>query len=177
MAANNRHLRGDTKEIEVPVHGHTTLEKGDMVIIMNSDNSLSSSYAPETTADYYCYPASYLAGVTTYYFANQFAGIAMQGSASGSTDTVRVATAGVFRMPLKATTGVTVGQLVAGATSGAKAMYAQKVVSKKASEIEDEYLTAIGVCVKTEAGAENVDFELITRFSGTTYNTLNTIGL
>ena len=51
-------------------------------------------------------------------------------------------------------------------------MSAQIVVSKKASERTDEYYGVVGTCVKTEAGATNCDFGLMSRFSGVSYSTL-----
>jgi len=171
MAQVNRHLRGDTKEVEVDVHGNTVIEKGDIVWIYKINGSSPKATTPSgrTTADWYAYPASYLSGVTKLYFDTQFAGITMKGSASGTTEKIPVATSGIFRMPLKAQTGVTIAQLVCGATSAATTLYDQMVVSKASSEITDEYGLIIGVCVKTQASAANVDFNLITQFSGVSY--------
>jgi len=169
MAAVNRHLRGETREVEVPVHGHTVIEKGDLLAIMRVNSTLKVTVTPETTADWYAYPLTTLSDATTNYFACQFGGIAMEGSKSGTTQTIPMATAGIFRYPLVATTGVTVGQLVCPATSAAKTFYTQQVVSKAASELTDEYQTQIGYVVKTEAGATNVDFNLVTQFSGVSY--------
>lgn len=175
MSAVNRHLRGDTREVEIPVHGHTVVEKGDFMWI-NTNGYIKSGNGVHTTADWYGFPVSLLGDCTTAYFVT-FGGIAMKGSESGTTENIPMATAGIFRYPLKATTGVTLGQVVAGATSATLTLYDQKVVSKTASEFTDEYETGIGMCVKTEAGATKVDFELITRFSGVSYAQLTDLGI
>ena len=172
MAAVSRHLRGDTKEVECDVHGHTVIEKGDVVWTYKISTFSCKTSAPggnAQTADWYTFPVSDLAGCTPVYFDAQFAGIAMKGSISGTTEKIPVATAGIFRYPLKAQTGVTIGQLVSGATSAAATMSDQIVVSKTYAELTDEYRNILGICVKTEAGATNVDFNLITRFSGVSY--------
>ena len=174
MASVNRYLRGDTKEVELDVHGHSVIGKGDFVVIMKANSMLKSTLEAETTADWYGYSAASIAGVTPYYFDPNFAGIAMKGSISGTTEKIPVATAGIFRYPLVATTGVTVGQLVLIATSAATVAYPQTVRSKKSSELTDEYFGIVGVCVKTQAGATNVDFNLISRFSGVTYSGIKT---
>jgi hypothetical protein len=94
----------------------------------------------------------------------------LKGSVSGTTEKIPVATSGIFRYPLKATTGVTIGQLVSGATSAAKTAENQKVVSKKHSELTDEYYMLLGYVVKTEAGGANMDYNFVTRFSGVSYD-------
>jgi len=172
MAAVSRHLRGDTKEVAMDIHGHTVIEKGDIVWTYKISTFGCKTTAPggnAQTADWYTYPVSDLAGCTCTYFDAQFAGIAMKGSISGTTEKIPVATAGIFRFPLAATTGVTIGQIVAGATSAAATMSNQIVISKTHAELTDEYHNILGLCVKTEAGATNVDFNLITQFSGVSY--------
>ncbi len=168
MAQKQRHLRGETNEVTIDVHGHTVIEKGDFVSIMNTNQLYKSTLAAETTADYYAYPMGYLAGVTNGYYDNTFLGIAMKGSASGVTEKIPVATTGVFRMPLVSQTGVTVTQLVAGTTSAAKTAYNQKVVSKTLAELTSSYFCVVGLCVKTASGATVCDFELVTRYAGVT---------
>ena len=168
MAKVQRHLRGDTNEVEIDVHGNVVIEKGDLISIMNQDELYKSSLTAITTADYYGYPVSFLAGVTVGYYDNSFLGVAMKGSLSGVTEKIPVATGGVFRFPLAAQTGVTIGQLVSGSTSAAKTAYDQVVVSKTYAELTTSYKCLIGMCVKTEAAATNVDFQLITRYSGVT---------
>lgn len=177
MAKVNRHLRGETNEIEIDVHGHTVIESGDIVWQYNSSSFAQKSTAnggTRTTADNYAYPISELAGVTAAYYDAQFLGVAMKGSISGTTEKIPVATSGIFRFPLKATTGVTIGELVCGATSASTTNSDQIVVSKKTSELTDEYYCILGICVKTEDGATNVDFNLITRFSGVSYSAITT---
>ncbi len=168
MAQRQRHLRGETNEVAVDVHGHTVIEKGDFVVVNNTAELFKTAQAPETTADFYAYPVNYLGGVTNGYYDNTFLGISMKGSASGTTEKIPIATSGVFRMPLKTQTGVTVTQLVSGATSAAKTAYPQKVVSKTLAELTSSYFCVVGLCVKTTSGATVCDFELITRYAGVT---------
>jgi hypothetical protein len=165
MAAVNRHLRGDTNEIEMRVHGNTVVEKGDLMVIFKTDSTISN----KSSADYYGYPVSSLADVTGVYYEDQFAGIAMKGSESGTTETIPVATSGIFRYPLL-NSGVTVqvGYIVSGASSAAKAAYDQKVTCKSTQS----YMR-IGYCVKRETSASNVDFALLTKFSGSTVSDIS----
>jgi len=175
MAKVNRHLRGDTNEVECAVHGHNVVEKGDLVWTYKISTFGCKTASPggnAQTADWYTQSMSDNAGVTAVYYDAQFAGIAMKGSIAGTTENIPVATTGIFRFPLKATTGVTIGQLVCGATSAAAVNSNQIVVSKTAAELTDEYFCILGYCVKTEAGATNVDLNLITRFSGVSYATM-----
>ena len=168
MAKVQRHLRGNTNEVEINVHGNVVIEKGDLVSVMNQNALWKTAQSAITTADYYGYPVSFLGGVTDGYYDNSFLGVAMKGSISGTTEKIPVATAGVFRFPLKAQTGVTIGQLVAGATLAATTAYDQQVESKTKAELTASYYCVLGLCVKTEAAASNVDFQLVTRYSGVT---------
>lgn len=174
MSNSSKHLRGETNEMEVDVHGHTVVEQGDFVVIMKADSMFVSTREAETTADWYGYPVSSLAGDTPYYFDANFAGIAMLGSIEGTTEKIPVATTGVFRYPVKTQTGVTVGQLACVATSAAKTFYDQQVIGKKTSELTDEYYNIVGTIVKSEAGASDIDFKLISRMSGTSYAYIQT---
>ncbi len=162
MSANQRYLYGDTKKIAAPVHGNVVVEKGDLMFISKTNEAMTGV----ATADHYAYPATSLADVTAGCYAEQFAGVADKGSISGTTEDIPICTAGTFRFPLENQSGVTVGGIVSGATSSSTAAYDQLVIVKTAST--KIVGTTIGKVIKTEAGATNVDFELITRFSGTT---------
>lgn len=167
MSKNQRHLYGDLKDVDVPILATTVVEKGDLMFIMKTDSTITDV----TTANGTGYPASSLQAVTATYYADQFAGVAMKGSVSGVTENVPVATAGVFRFPLPASADVAVGEIVSGATSAAKVAYDQMAITKTtATKIVG---TTIGKCIKTETDAENVDVQIITRFSGVTYAEIN----
>lgn len=174
MSDVNRHLRGDTEEVLVDVHGNTVIEKGDLTFIFSASNTLKNTMpSARTTADWYAYPVSYLAGSTPLYFDVQFAGVAMKGSKSGVTEKIPIATSGIFRFPLASATGVTIGNLVTGCTSAATVNYNQTVRSQPVSVLTDEYNMALGICVKTQTGAAtDVDFKLISRLSGVSYTSL-----
>ena len=168
MANVQRHLRGETNEIQIDVHGKVVVEKGDLMCMFNTSSTLLSSYT-ETTADYYGYPVSTLRDVSDVYYGNQFMGIAMKASISGTTEKIPVATTGIFRYPLATVTGVTATHLVCGATSSAKVAYDQYVVSRTRAQVSDLYRCIVGTCVKTQSGASNCDFLLHTRWqSGAT---------
>jgi len=133
------------------------------MFIMKTDNTITSV----TTADNYGYPATSLQDVSTVYYADQFAGVALKGSISGTTEDIPVGTAGVYRYALQDQGGVTVGQLVSGATSAAKAALNQQVFTKtSATKIMG---TTIGKVIMTASGATTVDVDIITRFSGVSY--------
>lgn len=166
MSANSRYLYGDRREISAPVHGNTVIEKGDLIVIMKTASTIKGV----TTADNYAYPVSKLQDVSTVYYVDQLAGIAMKGSKSGVTENIPIATSGMFRMPLVSQTGVTVGLVVGGATSAAKVAYNQ-YANVKTTSTKIQGVT-LGKCIKTEASATNVDFFLLTRFSGVTYSSI-----
>jgi len=169
MSENNRHLRGDTNEVEVDVHGNVVVEKGDLLVIMSMASPFKTASSAQTTADWYAYPVSFLGDVSSEYYDAQFGGVAMKGSVSGTTEKIPLATTGIFRFPLLAAGGVTLGQLIAGATSAAAAASDQIVVSKTFAELTTAYYCLLGYCVKTEAASANVDFNLVTKFSGVSY--------
>jgi len=163
MSKNQRYLYGDVKDVKVPIHGNVVVEKGDLMFIMKTDSTI----VDVTTADNYGYPASSLQDVTTVYYADQFAGVANNGSVAGVTEEIQVATGGVWRFPLATAKDVVVGAIVSGTTSAAKVADDQQVNTKTtATKIIG---TTIGKCIRTEASAANVDVELITRFSGVSY--------
>jgi len=173
MSAEHRYLRGDTREIHAPVHGSTVIEKGDFVVICEHNTSVTHSATLLATADYYAYPASLCAGTTHIRFAEQFAGVAMKGSASGVTEDIPIATAGIFRYPAKTAVAVYPGYVVCGTTSGAEVLYDQMVNYK--TDAGSSRL-AIGICMEYDTTGTNIDFNLITRFSGVSWYDLFLLG-
>lgn len=170
MSAEHRHLRGDTKEIELPIHGNVVVDKGDfMVCYMSSSCSLVSASVGSgqyTSADYYGYPIDQTKGTTYAYGFEQFAGVAMKGSAAGVTETIPVATAGIWRYPMKAARAVYPTYEIFVATSAANIFYPQTVDERQAGLSETG--CTIGKCVKYDSTGTNCDFMLMTRFGGGT---------
>jgi len=159
------HLRGDTNEVLVPIHGKTTIEKGEPIFLAGSGSNIVG--AP---GDYYGYPATQLADVTKTYFDHNLVGIAMKGSESGTTEDIRVATTGIFRGRLYSSSGqdVKVGYSVAGTTHASGASISGTSLNCGPSH---DY-GRMGICVKSESGASYVDFMLMTRFSGVSIDKL-----
>jgi hypothetical protein len=175
MSAEHRYLRGDTKEINAPVHGSTVVEKGDLMVICKKDSTVTHSATLLATADHYAYPANLVtaAGSSHTAFAQQFAGVAMKGSKTGVTENVPIATAGVFRYPAKTAVAVYPGYVVCGTTVSADRLYSQQVNYK--TDAGSSKL-AVGICKEYDATGTNIDFNLITRFSGVSWYDLFLLG-
>ena len=114
MAGHNRHIKGCYNTITVDVKGNVVVEPGDIMFRMGAGGMTGAS----TTADNYGYPVSSLANAASTLtalmgrLATNFIGVAMEGSPSGTTEKVTVATDGVFRYPQYRKSAVTVGALV-----------------------------------------------------------------
>jgi len=188
MSGNNRYLKGDINSIKLPVHGATVVEPGDL-LILGATTETQQHRKAEGVADYYAYPFS---GVTREtgegvirLCKNWFIGVAMSGSASGTTNEVTVATSGMFRYPLRnitakegaLTCGTTVGYIVSAATptasttSGCSAQAVMIQGHGGASAAVDGGSTAfLGYCVITKpagtktGGASYVDFTIRTKY-------------
>jgi len=118
MADNMRYRYGDTNPVTSPVDSAQTIEIGDLVFL-NTDDVRSASQS------------TYAGGLATSQetFVDNFLGVAMQGSDSGDTDDVRVATTGVFEFDCASAT-FEVGDLVGpDDNSGATALTPQQVIA------------------------------------------------
>jgi len=111
MANVMRWKRGETNPILCPVAGTAVVEIGDLLVLADSTKMLNSTTAfggGTPSANYKVYPFSYVASSSQandeIVASDHFIGVAMQASASGSTDPIRVATDGVFEFPLDAAT-------------------------------------------------------------------------
>lgn len=85
MANSMRWRYGDTCPVMLPVDSATVIEIGDLVYLDTDDAKPASSQADQSSE-----------AANQELFHDKFAGVAMQASASGDTQAVRVATAGVF---------------------------------------------------------------------------------
>uniref|UniRef100_A0A6M3JSK1 Uncharacterized protein n=1 Tax=viral metagenome TaxID=1070528 RepID=A0A6M3JSK1_9ZZZZ len=176
MSGNNRHLRGNTQQIRGAVHGNTVVEPGDLVCINSVSGFFGNLSANIVTAtdylDNYLYPLSsavsnaVLSSAYMHHIATTFMGVALTGSASGTTNEVVVAVDGIFRYPLLHNSAVTLGAKVSAVSTTAGTGSSNQAVMNNAT-LNDKGTTAyLGVIVKTESGASFVDFQLITATSG-----------
>lgn len=108
MANTMRWRYGDTNPVVLPVDSATVIEIGDLVYLDTDDAKPASAQADQLTE-----------AANQEQFHDNFAGVAMQSSRSGDTDSVRVATTGVFEYDC-VSTPFEVGDLIGvdEATSG-----------------------------------------------------------
>lgn len=163
MSSENRHLRGATNEVKVPIHGKTAVEKCEFIYIAQDGTCIVG--AP---TDFYGYPARDLANSTSPYVDANFLGISMLAKPAGVTKDIPVATSGIFRFQIKLGTSATsqtakVGRTVAAATIGASGVS----VSGTTVTVGNHLDCVVGLCVKAEQAARHVDFALMSRLAGT----------
>ena len=165
MTAYNRHIRGETEDMLVKVHGNTVVEAGDFMFKDVTGGARGASQ----TADSYGYPfdlavnsaspgTGIIAEVYTY-----FLGIAMESSPDGVTESISVATNGVFSYPMYSSSATTIGALVSAvspATSSA-GVSEQTVANVGAGKATTAYL---GYTVLTQSATSYVDFQIRTAF-------------
>lgn len=167
MASKNKHLRGDTMEIKAPIHGNVSVEKGEFMFLAAGASAIVGK------TDYYAYPASYLADSTKPYVDHNFLGVSMAASASGTTEDIPIATAGIFRFQIKTGVSATsqyvkIGQTVAACTIGASGVSVSGTTVCVGND-GDHANCRVGRTVKAENAATSVDFLLQSmRFSGVT---------
>jgi len=173
MAGHNRHLRGNTQQIRGGVNANVVIEPGDLVGI----NTTNGYYGPGTyltldAANYKLYPFSGMRAVTPgtdHIIATTFMGVALTGSAAGTTNEIVVAVDGIFRYPLiAAPSAVTLGAKVSSVSGTQAAGVSNQTVAANADRdgLTKGSSAYLGVIVKTESGASFVDFQLITATSG-----------
>ena len=161
------YLRGETNEILVPIHGKTVITKGELIFLAQDATVIVGG-----TADGYGYPAAQLGGTTPTYFENNLVGISMQGSVSGVTEDIAVATSGIFRAQHRLGTSATSkhvypGSIVSAATVGASGVTPSGTTVVCTSLAATEYDgNRIGRAVKKQPSATHVDFMLMTKLSG-----------
>jgi hypothetical protein len=163
----HRHLYGKADEVQVTVRETVTVKPGDLMFLNNTNSFVTNQLAgASAAADYYAYPWAAgkewdvpASGVTSCNYG--FVGVAMDDSPNGSTDTISIATKGVFRFALGTKGAVTIGAVVqAYRPSGFDASS-----STTASRQVQTAITSggsVGYCIKTESGASNVDFRIRT---------------
>jgi hypothetical protein len=130
MGDVNRWVEWDPETVEVEVFGSTVIEQGDLIFLdqVNGLRNIGTS-----TATNKGYPFSRCSGVTETIASNQqlayenFVGVAMYPSPSGSSQSIAVGTAGVFRFSLKAAKTIRPKSVIMPAGSGTSLLYSQKV--------------------------------------------------
>jgi len=157
----NRHLRGDMLPVIGTVPDCVTVKPGDLVFLaryMHLD--VNRSLASKSGGTNYVYP--YSAGVThsalvsgSTTFAARFLGIALDDSPKGSTDSISIATAGVFEFPLTSRAGVTIGKLAAGIAPTGFSTSSQTTGAYSAAQ-SATYGCSIGWVYRTQSSASKV---------------------
>lgn len=131
MANQMRWRYGDTNPVMLPVDSSTVIEIGDLVHLDTDDAKPASSLSDAGSA-----------ALNQEALHDVFVGVAMQASASGDTQAIRVATAGVFEFDCASAT-FEVGDLVGVSEDAAgTALETQKAVGVAAVNL------AIGRCAK-----------------------------
>lgn len=131
MANTMRWRYGDTCPVMLSVDSTTVVEIGDLVYLDTDDAKPASAQADQASE-----------AANQELFHDNFAGVAMQASASGDTQPVRVATAGVFEFDCASAT-FEVGDLVgADENAGGTALEDQTVAGVAAANL------AVGRCAK-----------------------------
>ena len=131
MANTMRWRYGDTNPVMMAVDSGTVIEIGDLVLQDTDDAKPASAQTDQGTET-----------ANQQLFHDLFVGVAMQASASGSTQPIRVATSGVFEFDCLSTT-LEVGDLLAPDENGAGIALLNQTVAKVTNAN-----AAIGRCAK-----------------------------
>ena len=118
MANTMRWRYGDTSPVMLPVDSTTVLEIGDLVYLDTDDAKPASAQADQGTES-----------ANQQMFHNKFAGVAMQASANGDVQPIRVATTGVFEFDCVSTT-LEVGDLMGADENGAGTALLNQTIAK-----------------------------------------------
>ena len=130
MANTMRWRYGETNPVMMPVDSDVVVEIGDLLYLATDDVRPAAALASQGTL-----------AATQEAFHDNFVGVAMQCSPSGSSAPIRVATTGVFEFECASAT-FDVGDLIGGNDAG---------VGELDAQIVDEVATpnlAVGRCVK-----------------------------
>ena len=131
MASTMRWRYGDTSPVMMPVDSATVLEIGDLVFY-DTDDAKPASAMPDQGTE----------GANQQLFHDVFAGVAMQASAAGDSDPIRVATAGVFEFDCVSAT-LEVGDLMGGDENAGGTALLNQTVAKVTNAN-----AAVGRCAK-----------------------------
>ena len=122
LTANGARWRyGDTESVTVPVDSATVIEAGDLLYLDVDDAKPASSQLDQGTE-----------GTNQQLFHDNFLGVALEASASGETNSIRVATAGVFEFDILSTT-LEIGDILAVDEAASGTQLEDQVVAKATS--------------------------------------------
>lgn len=159
MSNNMRHRMGETNPIKCPVAASCEIEIGDLLVLFDAANMLDGTTYGDT-ADYHVYPFS---AVQTASQADEealcsdhFIGVAMQASASGEDNDIRVATDGVFEYALDSATTLYIGDVIEVYSSAANTM-GDQTVTKGSTD-------PLGRVVEYGTSLSNAKFRIATRY-------------
>ena len=156
----NRHLYGAMLPVQANVPDCVAVKPGDLMFVATAGRlDLNKALRTKSGNTSYCYPmaagtthSSHWSGTTT--LAARFIGVALDDSPYGSTDTISVATAGVFEFPLAAAAGVTLGYLAkakpSGYSAGSATTASYQLIPQSGGGV------SVGWVQKTEVGAKTV---------------------
>jgi Uncharacterized conserved protein (DUF2190) len=131
VANTMRWRYGDTNPVMLPVDSATVIEIGDLLYLNTDDAKPASAQADQGSE-----------AANQELFHDNFAGVAMQASASGDTQPVRVATAGVFEFDCASATFEVGAPIGVDENTGGTALEDQTVAGVATLNL------AIGRCAK-----------------------------
>jgi hypothetical protein len=129
---------GETNPVQMAVDSATVIEIGDLVWLDSDDAKNAAALAWDTDLE-----------TTQEEFHDNFLGVAMQASPAGETDSIRVATSGVFELDTAAAS-YEVGDLVGPDDDATPLLVDQQVIAVAGAEL------AVGRVAKTAASATSV---------------------
>lgn len=162
----NRHLYGDTLPVSADVPDCVKVVAGDLMLLCEEYHT-DISYTLRTNSGLTRYAYPFAAGITATALASRatapFLGVAMDDSPNGSTDTISVATAGVFEFPLTTQAGITIGKVIQAHVATGFSKTSQTSASYEVIQTSGSG-ASIGYCVKTEAGAKTARVLIRTKY-------------
>ena len=167
MAKHNRHLRGASGEIIVDINGNGVVDAGDLMF----KDSTAGVRGAASTASEYAFPLESATSINDastallvmYNIHNNFIGVAMESSPTGVTEKISVATQGVFKFPMPANSGITVGTRVSMVSPAASVVNSTQVAGESSTGAGTAY---VGYVTKSAASpVAYVEFELRTKYN------------
>jgi hypothetical protein len=131
MASTMRWRYGDTSPVMMPVDAATVIEIGDL-LFYDTDDAKPAASMPDQGSE----------TANQQLFHDNFAGVAMQASAAGDADPIRVATTGVFEFDCASAT-LELGDLMGGDENVGGTALLNQTVAKVASAN-----AAVGRCAR-----------------------------
>ena len=156
---------GRGNQCTVPVHGSTTVCKGDLLFLDRVDALRSRG---TSSKDYYAYPFSDVSGTTLSLASNRtlasenFVGVAAWHSDGGVTETIAIHTSGLFKYPLKNSRHLKIGKNILPAGSGVTLHNQRVSISSSASSDH------IGLVANSGTFQSSVEMNIFTLFFGKT---------